>query len=166
MPWASGSSLVKLTVAVWRRMYAFHASEPDSRPPPVSFSPPKAPPISAPLGPMLTFAIPQSEPEAREEPLRLAQVGGEDRRREPLRDAVLERDRLLRLGVGEHVEERREGLPLDDRGLRRHPHERRARVPGVGPLVCERPLAAGHDLAAVRPRLVERLLEPRERRRR
>jgi len=29
-------------------MYCFHESEPDSRPPPVSFSPPKAPPISAP----------------------------------------------------------------------------------------------------------------------
>ena len=32
----------------------------DSRPPPVSFSPPNAPPISAPLVPMLTLAIPQS----------------------------------------------------------------------------------------------------------
>jgi hypothetical protein len=29
----------------------------------VSFSPPNAPPISAPLGPMLTFAIPQSLPD-------------------------------------------------------------------------------------------------------
>jgi hypothetical protein len=43
-------------------MYAFHASEPDSRPPPVSFSPPNAPPISAPEVPMLTLAMPQSEP--------------------------------------------------------------------------------------------------------
>jgi len=43
-------------------MYIFHASEPDSRPPPVSFSPPKAPPISAPEVPMFTFAIPQSDP--------------------------------------------------------------------------------------------------------
>ena len=51
-------------VLVARRMYAFHASEPDSRPPPVSFSPPKAPPISAPEVPMLTLAIPQSEPAA------------------------------------------------------------------------------------------------------
>ena len=33
-----------------------------SRPPPVSFSPPKAPPISAPDVPMLTLAMPQSEP--------------------------------------------------------------------------------------------------------
>jgi len=32
----------------------------DSRPPPVSFSPPNAPPISAPLVPMLTLTIPQS----------------------------------------------------------------------------------------------------------
>src|SRR5439155_494626 len=43
-------------------MYAFQASEPDSRPPPVSFSPPNAPPISAPLVPALTLAMPQSEP--------------------------------------------------------------------------------------------------------
>ena len=131
MPWASGSSLVKLTVAVCRRMYAFQASEPDSRPPPVSFSPPNAPPISAPLGPMLTLAMPQSEPELGEEALGLAQVGGEDRRGEPLRNAVLDRDRLVRLRVREHVEDRRERLPLDDRGLGRHPDERRARVPRV-----------------------------------
>jgi DNA-binding transcriptional LysR family regulator len=39
-------------VFVARRMYARHASEPDSRPPPVVFSPPKAPPISAPDVPM------------------------------------------------------------------------------------------------------------------
>ena len=37
-------------------------SDPDSRPPPVSFSPPKAPPISAPLGPVFTLAMPQSLP--------------------------------------------------------------------------------------------------------
>src|SRR5574340_538688 len=43
-------------------MYCFHASEPDSRPPPVSFSPPKAPPISAPEVPILTLAMPQSLP--------------------------------------------------------------------------------------------------------
>src|SRR4029450_3574393 len=47
-------------VLVARRIYAFQESEPDSRPPPVSFSPPKAPPISAPLGPGLTLARPQS----------------------------------------------------------------------------------------------------------
>ena len=53
-----------MIVLVARRMYAFHASEPDSRPPPVSFSPPKAPPISAPEVPMLTLAMPQSLPAA------------------------------------------------------------------------------------------------------
>jgi hypothetical protein len=42
-------------------MYAFHASSPIRRPP-VSFSPPNAPPISAPDGPMLTLAMPQSDP--------------------------------------------------------------------------------------------------------
>lgn len=42
---------------VWRRMYAFQESEPLLRPPPVSFSPPKAPPVSAPEIPILTLAI-------------------------------------------------------------------------------------------------------------
>src|SRR5262245_12351884 len=64
IPCASGSSFEKFTVAVCRRIYAFQASEPDSRPPPVSFTPPNAPPISAPLGPTLTLAMPQSEPVA------------------------------------------------------------------------------------------------------
>ena len=44
-------------------MYAFQLSLPLSRPPPVSFSPPNAPPISAPLVPALTLAMPQSLPE-------------------------------------------------------------------------------------------------------
>jgi len=35
---------------------------PDSLPPPVAFSPPKAPPISAPEVGMLMFTIPQSDP--------------------------------------------------------------------------------------------------------
>eukprot|EP01139_Manchomonas_bermudensis_P014491 Amastigsp_a508540_93.p2 type:complete len:383 gc:universal Amastigsp_a508540_93:1587-439(-) len=49
-------------VQVARRQYCCHEFEPDSRPPPVSFSPPKAPPISAPLVPALTFEMPVSEP--------------------------------------------------------------------------------------------------------
>src|SRR5579859_768005 len=64
IPWARGSESDQLRVLVWRRMYCFHASEPDSRPPPVSFSPPKAPPISAPEVPMFTLAMPQSLPTA------------------------------------------------------------------------------------------------------
>lgn len=44
-------------------MYCFQASLPLSLPPPVSFSPPKAPPISAPLVPMLQLTMPQSEPD-------------------------------------------------------------------------------------------------------
>lgn len=43
-------------------IYYFQASDPDSLPPPVSFSPPKAPPISAPLDPIFTLTIPQSLP--------------------------------------------------------------------------------------------------------
>ena len=62
MPWARGRLLLKLMVHVERRMYCFHESEPDSRPPPVSFSPPKAPPISAPEVGMFTLTIPQSLP--------------------------------------------------------------------------------------------------------
>ena len=64
MPWAKGRSVPQLTVLVCRRMYAFQASDPASRPPPLSFSPPKAPPISAPEVPILTFAMPQSLPDA------------------------------------------------------------------------------------------------------
>lgn len=43
-------------------MYCCHELLPDSLPPPVSFSPPKAPPISAPFVGILTLTIPQSEP--------------------------------------------------------------------------------------------------------
>ncbi len=43
-------------------MYCFHESEPLSLPPPVCFSPPNAPPISAPEVGMFTLTIPQSEP--------------------------------------------------------------------------------------------------------
>ena len=43
-------------------MYCFQASEPDSRPPPVDFSPPNAPPISAPEVGMFMLTIPQSDP--------------------------------------------------------------------------------------------------------
>ena len=43
-------------------MYCFHESDPDYRPPPVYFYPPNAPPISAPEFPILTFTMPQSEP--------------------------------------------------------------------------------------------------------
>lgn len=43
-------------------MYCFQESLPASRPPPVAFSPPKAPPISAPFVGMFTFTIPQSLP--------------------------------------------------------------------------------------------------------
>lgn len=50
------------TNQVERRMYCFHESLPASRPPPVAFSPPKAPPISAPFVGMFTFTIPQSLP--------------------------------------------------------------------------------------------------------
>lgn len=47
---------------VERCMYCFHESLPASLPPPVAFSPPKAPPISAPLVGIFTFTMPQSLP--------------------------------------------------------------------------------------------------------
>jgi len=59
---AKGSEVEKFAVQVDLLMYCFQESDPDSLPPPVSFSPPKAPPISAPDVPMLRFTIPQSEP--------------------------------------------------------------------------------------------------------
>src|ERR1700722_12156118 len=62
IPCARGSLSLQLMVFVCRRIYAFQASLPLSRPPPVSFSPPNAPPISAPLVPMFTLAMPQSLP--------------------------------------------------------------------------------------------------------
>lgn len=45
----------KETNHVDRLIYCFQESEPDSLPPPVCFSPPKAPPISAPLVGILTL---------------------------------------------------------------------------------------------------------------
>src|SRR5439155_16197652 len=63
-PCASTTCVPKFTVLVCRRIYPFHASDPAWRPPPVSFSPPKAPPISAPLVPAFTFASPVSAPAA------------------------------------------------------------------------------------------------------
>lgn len=60
-------------VQVPRLQYCFQLSLPLSRPPPVSFSPPKAPPISAPFVGILTFIIPQSEPEG---PIHLKIVDG------------------------------------------------------------------------------------------
>lgn len=60
-------------------MYCCQELLPDSRPPPVSFSPPKAPPISAPFVGMLTLTIPQSEPEG---PVHLKIDAGLDVKRE------------------------------------------------------------------------------------
>jgi hypothetical protein len=62
IPYASGKALPWLIVQVDLLIYYFQESEPLSLPPPVSFSPPNAPPISAPLVPMLQLTIPQSDP--------------------------------------------------------------------------------------------------------
>lgn len=59
---SSKSESVTKDYHVERLMYCFQESLPASRPPPVAFSPPKAPPISAPLVGIFTFTIPQSLP--------------------------------------------------------------------------------------------------------
>jgi hypothetical protein len=61
-PCAKGILFPKLIVHVDLLIYCFHESDPDYLPPPVYFYPPKAPPISAPDGPILTLTIPQSDP--------------------------------------------------------------------------------------------------------
>ena len=100
-------------------MYAFHASLPDSRPPPVSFSPPNAPPISAPLVPIFTLAMPQSLPRAEQKCFRASRRRRENRRRQPLRHGVVHRDRFIQGIELDEVDERREDLFSDDRHRRR-----------------------------------------------
>ena len=62
---------------------------------------------------MLTLAMPQSEPAADDEPLGLAHVQGEDRRRQALRRRrSAARCASSKVVVGEHVQDRRERLGL------------------------------------------------------
>ena len=98
---------------------------------------------------MLTLAMPQSLPAGRHEPLGLAQVGGEDARRQALRHAVVEGDRLVEVVVGERVQDRRERLGAHDLGLAGHRHDGGSGVERVFGFVGEGSLATGHDLAAV-----------------
>ena len=98
-----------------------------------------------------------------EEALGLAEVGREDRRREALGHAILEGDRLVEVAVAEDVEDGGEGLLRDDAALRRHPHDRRLRVPRVGPAVGERATAAHDELPALVARAADRGLHAPER---
>src|SRR5438874_5453095 len=99
MPCARGSSVEKLIVFVCRRIYIFQESLPLSRPPPVSFSPPKAPPISAPLVPVLTLAMPQSLPAAlinfSASRISFVKTAGQ-----ALGHAVVDCDRLVEITIG------------------------------------------------------------------
>jgi len=61
-PCAKGNEFEKLAVHVLLLIYYFHESLPASLPSPVSLFPPKAPPISAPDGPIFKLTIPQSLP--------------------------------------------------------------------------------------------------------
>ena len=97
---------------------------------------------------MLTLAMPQSDPAAERNCLGLAQVVGEDRRRQALRHVVVHRDRVLEALVAHHVEDGREGLVPHDGRLRRHLDDGRAHVVRIGPGLGERALAAV-DLAAL-----------------
>ncbi len=99
-------------------MYAFHASEPDSRPPPVSFSPPNAPPISAPDGPMLTLAMPQSEPLAdrNASASRTSVVKMHDDN--PCGTSLCSSIARVEVAVFQHVQDRRKRFFADDRRLR------------------------------------------------
>src|SRR5919112_578093 len=67
------------------RLWPSKNPAPPPRPPPVSFSPPKAPPISAPEGPIFTLAMPQSEPaaEMNVSASRMSRVKIEDERPAP-----------------------------------------------------------------------------------
>ena len=102
--------------------------------------------------------MPQSEPSRRDEALGLAQVGGEDRRRQALRHGVVQRDRLVEVVGTHHVEDRREGLAQHRPGLRRHLDERRARhrTPSRHAAACSR--SPPVHLAAGGARLVQRPL--------
>ena len=116
--------MLQLMVVVWRRMYAFQESDPASRPPPVSFSPPKAPPISAPDVPKLTLAIPQSLPSADRNRSADLQSIGEHGGGEAVGHAVVAAlDASSRLLVAHKIQNRRESLGADDR----HFAPRRAR---------------------------------------
>ena len=105
---------------------------------------------------MLTLAMPQSLPGSRHEAFGLAQVGGEDRRRQALRHAVVQGDRLVEVVVARSrrgsVRTSRCARCRSGRASRRSPGGRRTR-PGASS--AERPLAAGDELAALgrqRPR--------------
>ena len=130
---------------VWRRMYPCQASEPDSRPPPVSFSPPKAPPISAPDGPILTLAMPQSEPAAERKVSASRRSVVEDARGQALGHVVVHGDGVLQNVVCHNVENGGEGFRPYGIGLPRHFNERRGDVGAAGGN------AFGHDFTAGYP---------------
>ena len=60
----------------------------------------------------------------------LAHVGGEDRRRQPLAHAIMQRDRLIEAGIFHHIKDRRKGLFRHRPGLAWHFDQRRTDVTG------------------------------------
>src|SRR6187200_1596801 len=118
-------------------MYTFHASLPLSLPPPVSFSPPNAPPISAPDVPMLTLTMPQSDPSAETN----------------LSASAWSEVKTL--------EERCKGLLLDDWCLLVDAHDARPGVERVRGCPLELPATTGDELAAFARGLLDGLLHGR-----
>ena len=67
-------------------------------------------PDLGPRGPHVDVGDAAIGPDSGEEALDLAQVVAEDRGREALGNAVLQRDGVVEIPVAQHVEDRREGL--------------------------------------------------------
>jgi hypothetical protein len=124
MPCANGNSPDQLTVTVWRRMYAFHESLPDSRPPPVSFSPPNAPADFRAAGSDVHVGDAAIAAARAQESFGRANAVGENRRRETLRNRVVRGDRVVECIELDQVENRRENFFGDDRHVGARPHQR------------------------------------------
>lgn len=67
----------------------------------------------------------------RQKFFRFAQVVGEDGRRQPLRNGVVQLEHGIEIAILHHVEDRRKGLVLHRSGLRRDLDQRRADIVGV-----------------------------------
>ena len=129
-------------------MYIFHESLPLSRPPPVSFSPPNAPPISAPLVPVFTLAMPQSLPAAHNKLLCLSHVVRENSGGQTLRHTVLDRDRFVEIAIRQQIEQRPECFMTNNLEIRFRIHQTRRHVTAAGILFAIESLAPVKNFAA------------------
>ncbi len=111
---------------------------------------------------MLTLAMPQSLPAADRNHSASFRSRDEDRRRQALGHAVLQRDGLVQRPVRQHVQDGREGLLLHHLGLGGHFDERGLHVVGLRAGLQVRALAA-MDPAALRAGPLERMRHRRVR---